>query len=202
MNITVYCASHVGPDDRYAQAARDLGHWIGSNGHTLVYGGSAVGLMGEVSRAALAAGGQVIGVEPQFFLNAGVAQHELTELHVVDTMAERRTKMIELGQVFVALPGGVGTLEEITEIMSRIRLNLTAAPCFFLSLDGFYQPMIDLLDSMEAAGFLPGYERTEFLFPQTVEELTRGLSEFDPQTARYSCEADWHEPDWMEGQIG
>lgn len=202
MNITVYCGSHPGADEKYLKAATELGTWIGTNGHTLVYGGSSVGLMGAVSRAVLDAGGQVIGVEPQFFIDAGVAQHDLTELHVVNTMAERRTKMIELGQVFVAMPGGVGTLEEISEIMSRIRLNLTAAPCFLLSIDDYYRPLAELLERMATDGFLPGYERTEFLFPETVEELTRGLAAFDPQSARFSCESDWREPDWMEGQIG
>lgn len=202
MNITVYCGSHPGASEVYLKAARELGTWIGSNGHTLVYGGSSVGLMGAVSRAVLDAGGQAIGVEPRFFIDAGVAQHDLTELHVVNTMMERKAKMIELGDVFVALPGGVGTLEEISEIMSRIRLDLSAAPCFFLSLDGFYRPMEDLLDEMERGGFLPGYEHTEFLFPESVEDLIARLATFDPQSARYTDEAHWHEPDWMEGQIG
>ncbi len=202
MNITVYCGSHSGTNGKYLQAAHDLGAWIGQNSHTLVYGGSSVGLMGAIARAVLDNGGNAIGVEPRFFIDAGVAQQNLTELHVVQTMAERRTKMIELGQAFVAMPGGVGTLEEITEIMSRIRLNLTAAPCFFLNIDGLYQPMVELLDGMAANGFLPGYERTEFLFPSTVDELTSGLAAFNPRNDRHSCEADWHEPAWMEGQIG
>lgn len=202
MNITVYCGSHAGASEEYLQAARELGTWIGEHGHTLVYGGSSVGLMGAVSRAVLDAGGQAIGVEPRFFIDAGVAQHDLTELYVVETMAARKAKMIELGQVFVALPGGVGTLEEIAEIMSRIRLNLSASPCFFLSLDGFYRPIQALLDEMEKAGFMPGYEHTEFLFPETAEELVEHLATFDPHSACYTDEAHWHEPDWMEGQIG
>ena len=202
MNITVYCGSHPGASEVYLQAARDLGTWIGKNGHTLVYGGSSVGLMGAISRAVLDAGGRVIGVEPQFFIDAGVAQHDLTELYVVETMAARKAKMIELGDVFVALPGGVGTLEEISEIMSRIRLNLSAGPCFFLDLNGFYRPMDDLLNEMEKAGFMPGYEHTEFLFPANVSELVDGLAAFDPQSACYTDEAHWREPDWMEGQIG
>lgn len=202
MNITVYCGSHTGAGEKYMQAAKDLGTWIGESGNTLVYGGSSVGLMGAVSLATMNAGGCVIGVEPRFFLDAGVAQHDLTELHVVETMAARKAKMIELGEAFVAMPGGIGTLEEISEIMSRIRLNITPAPCYLLNLDGFYDPMADFIHEMVDAGFLPGYEGTEFLFPKSVEELTQLLAKFDPRTCEYSSESDWQEPRWMDGQIG
>ena len=116
MNITVYCGSNFGDDPLFEKAARELGAWIAREGHALVYGGSSVGLMGAVSRAAIEGGAPVIGVEPAFFIEAGVAQHDLTELIVCDTMGERKAKMIELGEMFVALPGGVGTLEEISEI--------------------------------------------------------------------------------------
>ncbi len=201
MNITVYCGSNHGTNERFTQAAQQLGEWIGSRGHVLVYGGSSVGLMGTLSRAVLTSGGAVEGVEPRFFIEAGVAQHDLTHLHVVDTMGERKAKMIELGDVFVALPGGVGTLEEISEIMTRIRLNLTPGPCFFLSIDGFYDPVIQLLRSMEAAGFIPGFDHAEFRFPHTVDELTDQLAHLQPDRARYSCESDWQQPGWMEGQI-
>lgn len=201
MNITVYCGSNPGDNPRFTEAAHALGTWIAQNGHTLVYGGSSVGLMGTVSRAALEGGASVIGVEPAFFIEAGVAQHDLTELIVCETMGERKAKMIELGDVFVALPGGVGTLEEISEIMTRIRLNLTPGPCFFLSIDGFYDPVIQLLRSMEAAGFIPGFDHAEFRFPHTVDELTDQLAHLQPDRARYSCESDWQQPGWMEGQI-
>ena len=106
MNITVYCGSNFGDNPHFEEAARDLGALIARAGHTLVYGGS-------VSQAAIEGGAPVIGVEPAFFIEAGVAQHDLTELIVCDTMGERKAKMIELGDAFVALPGGVGTLEEI-----------------------------------------------------------------------------------------
>ena len=122
MNITVYCGSNFGDNPHFEEAAHDLGAWIARAGHTLVYGGSSVGLMGAVSRAAIEGGAPVIGVEPEFFIEAGVAQHDLTELIVVETMGERKSKMIELGDAFVALPGGVGTLEEISEIFTRVRL--------------------------------------------------------------------------------
>lgn len=201
MNITVYCGSSVGMSQAFAEAAHQLGTWIGNQGHTLVYGGSSVGLMGILSRAVLEAGGTVVGVEPRFFIDAGVAQHNLSELYVVDTMAERKAKMIELGDIFIALPGGVGTLEEISEIMSRIRLNLTSGPCYFLNLDDFYTPMINLLHSMESAGFLPGFDHESFRFPRTVDELTEQLAQLHPDHLQHSCESDWEQPDWISGQL-
>ena len=148
MNITVYCGSNFGDNPHFEEAARNLGAWIARAGHTLVYGGSSVGLMGAVSRAAIEGGAPVIGVEPAFFIEAGVAQHDLTELFVCDTMGERKAKMIELGDAFVALPGGVGTLEEISEIFTRVRLDMGPHECFLLNIDGFYDPLRSFLESM------------------------------------------------------
>ena len=172
MNITVYCGSNPGTNPRFAAAAHELGIWVAENSHVLVYGGSSVGLMGTLSRATLNAGGEVHGVEPGFFIEAGVAQHDLTELHIVDTMGERKAKMVELGDVFVALPGGVGTMEEISEIMSRIRLRFDPAECFLLNIDGFYNPLRALLDAMLAQGFLTQADLDRFHFPENVAELT------------------------------
>lgn len=171
MNITVYCGSNPGTNPRFAAAAHELGIWVAENSHVLVYGGSSVGLMGTLSHAALNAGGEVHGVEPGFFIEAGVAQHDLTELHIVDTMGERKAKMVELGDVFVALPGGVGTLEEISEIMSRIRLGFDPAECFLLNIDGFYNPLKALLDAMLGQGFLMQADLDRFHFPENVAEL-------------------------------
>lgn len=172
MNIAVYCGSSPHALPELKEAARILGTWIGESGNALVYGGSSIGLMGEVSAATLAAGGKAYGVEPEFFIEAGVAQHDLTRLYVVDTMEERKAKMIELADVFVALPGGVGTLEEIAEIMSRIRLQMTPGPCYFLDLDGFYSGIRELLERMVNAQFIEGLQAdSAFLFPQSVDEL-------------------------------
>ncbi len=171
MNIAVYCASTPGTDPSYADAARELGRWIGESGNNLVYGGSSVGLMGVVSRETLASGGRVYGVEPQFFLDAGVAQHDLTKLYVVDTMAERKAKMIELADVFVALPGGIGTLEEISEIMSCIRLGLNISECYMLNLNGFYEPLKQLLENMHTHKFIDRIDLERYFFPENVREL-------------------------------
>lgn len=182
MNVTVYCGSSTGADPRFADAARRLGEWIGGNGHSLVYGGSSIGLMGIVARTVMEAGGQVQGVEPRFFIEAGVAQMGLTQLHVVDDMSQRKAKMIELGDAFVALPGGVGTLEEISEIMSRIRLGLSAQPCCFLNIAGFYDALKAFVDRMLAEGFIAREDAARFLFADTVAEATRLI------------EAAWHDP--------
>lgn len=184
MNIVVYCGSNPGDNPKFAEAAAKLGTWIGESGNSLVYGGSAVGLMGLVSRKTLDHGGKVYGVEPQFFIDAGVHQQDLTELYVVETMSERKDKMIELGDVFVALPGGVGTLEEIAEIMSRIRLKLSSGPCFCLDIDGFYTPLAQLIENMHQHDFIEHWDKNAYQFPKTVEKLIEGL-------ANWHAEADF-----------
>lgn len=176
MNIAVYCGSNPGADPRFLDAAERLGAWIGESGNALVYGGSSIGLMGAVSGATMKAGGNVFGVEPRFFIEAGVAQHNLTELIVVDTMEQRKAKMIELADVFVALPGGVGTLEEISEIMSRQRLRLCWGPCYFLDMDGYYAGLASLLDTMVEARFFDSRDRDECIFCPTVEDLIDRLA--------------------------
>lgn len=175
MNIVVYCGSNPGTKPSFSTIAHELGTWIARQGHNLVYGGSSVGLMGIVSQAVLNAGGKVHGIETSFFVEAGVAQHDLTELSVVDTMSERKARMIELGDVFIAIPGGVGTLEEISEIMSRIRLGLGPTECFFLNLDGFYDPLITLLEIMIEQNFIVQADLDRYHFAHTLEELTHML---------------------------
>lgn len=178
MNIAVYCGSQHGIHKEYENTARELGEWIAANGHGLVYGGSSIGLMGVVSATVMAGGGTAIGVEPRFFLEAGVAQHDLTELVVVETMSERKAKMIELADAFIALPGGVGTLEEIAEIMSRIKLGLTHSPCILLNVDGYYDELATMLDKMTEHGFLEQSERDAVMFARDVAEATRILKKF------------------------
>lgn len=187
MNIVVYCGSCPFVDAAFVRAAEQLGRWIGESGNALVYGGSSIGLMGAVSRAVLDAGGTAIGVEPAFFIEAGVAQHDLTELIVVDTMGQRKEKMIELGDVFVALPGGVGTLEEISEIMSRIRLRMEPGPCYFLNMDGFYDGLIQLTDAMQKARFLNREDCAVYRFVPSVEELVACLARHETSPAAKAC---------------
>ena len=177
MNIAVYCGSSPAKNPHFTECARELGAWIARNGHALVYGGSSVGLMGVASRAALDAGGEVYGVEPRFFIEAGVAQHDLTRLYVTDDMTQRKAKMIELAEAFVAIPGGVGTLEEISEIFSRIRLGLGPDECFLMNIDGFYDPLRALLQNMFDQGFLAQADIDRIHFPESMDEFVRAFEE-------------------------
>lgn len=171
MNITVYCGSNFGDNPHFEEAARNLGAWIARAGHTLVYGGSSVGLMGAVSRAAIEGGAPVIGVEPAFFIEAGVAQHDLTELFVCDTMGERKAKMIELGDAFVAFPGGTGTLEEIAEVMSMVSLRQLDAPCILYNLNGYYDSLKALLNEMICKGLSSAQRQAGIHFAADLAQI-------------------------------
>lgn len=148
MNITVYLGSNEGNDPRLKTAVRELGKWIGENHHNLIYGGSKCGLMGELAESVLLAGGTVTGVEPQFFIDMGLDYDAITELIITKNMSDRKAKMIELGDAFIALPGGTGTLEEISEVMSMVTLGHLKAPCIIYNLNGYYDDLQKLLQSM------------------------------------------------------
>ena len=150
MNITVYLGANEGKTPELKSAVRELGTWIGSAGHTLVYGGSKRGLMGELAESVLLAGGEVIGVEPQFFLDMGFDYPEITKLIATRDMSERKAKMIELGDAFIPFPGGTGTLEEISEIMSKVVLGHLHTPCMIYNLNGYYDCLRGLLARMVA----------------------------------------------------
>ena len=148
MNITVYLGSGMGNDNSIKDAVRRLGEWIGTSGNTLVYGGSKMGMMGILADSVLALGGKVIGVEPRMFVENEFQHSGITELIVTEDMPERKAKMIELGDAFIALPGGTGTLDEISEIMSLVSLNVIDSPCILYNIDGYYNGLKELLDKM------------------------------------------------------
>ena len=175
MNITVYLGSAMGHDPKYEREVIRLGTWIGRSGHRLIYGGSRIGLMGEIAEAALQAGGEVIGVEPGFFIDYCLQHDGINELIVTETMAERKAIMIEKGDVYITFPGGTGTLEEVAEVMSQIRLGHNEKPCIILNLDGFYDPLMQMLDHMVREGFLDEYSRSRFIFVKDVDEIAEIL---------------------------
>lgn len=179
MKITVYLGASEGNDPALKTAVQELGRWIGQSGNALVYGGSRSGLMGLLADSVLAAGGQVTGVEPRFFVEQELQHNGLTELIVTENMAQRKAKMIELGDAFVALPGGVGTLEEISEIFTRVRLDMGPHECFLLNIDGFYDPLRSFLESMVEHRFFDQCDLDRCHFPRSVEELARLLSTAD-----------------------
>ena len=172
MNITVYCASAPGDLPIWNTAANDLGGWIARNGHQLVYGGADVGLMGTLADAVLAGNGIVHGVVPRFLCDREIAHHGLTELEIVETMSQRKERMIELGDVFIALPGGPGPLEEISEIFSLIKLKRPPGICVLYDIGGFYAPLVELLDSMQAHGFLLPHDRARIHRVQGTAQLS------------------------------
>ena len=147
MNITVYLGSRCGNQPCYADYAYALGAWIACHGHTLVYGGSRTGLMGKLANGALQAGGEVIGVEPQFFMDEELQHEGLTKLIVTPDMTY-------LGDIFLAFPGGIGTLEEISQVMSQVKLHQLEGRFAFLDFNGYYQPMKALIQQMSAEGFV------------------------------------------------
>ena len=157
------------------EAVRELGAWIGTNGNTLVYGGSKSGLMGELAESVLQAGGKVIGVEPQFFIDAGFVYDEITELITTKDMSERKAKMIELGDAFIAFPGGTGTLEEITEVMSKVSLKHLDAPCILYNLNGYYDSLKQLLEHMIEMDLSSEEKQEGIYFAEDLEEIQRIL---------------------------
>ena len=175
MNITVYLGANEGNAPFFKEAVHELGLWIGTNGNTLVYGGSKSGLMGELAESVLQAGGKVIGVEPQFFIDAGFVYDEITELITTKDMSERKAKMIELGDVFIAFPGGTGTLEEITEVMSKVSLKHLDAPCILYNLNGYYDSLKQLLEHMIEMDLSSEEKQEGIYFVEDLEEIQRIL---------------------------
>ena len=179
MNITVYLGANEGNDYRLGEAVRELGDWIGTSGHVLVYGGSKSGLMGELAESVIETGGEAIGVEPQFFIDAAVQYEKLTELIVTKNMEERKAKMIELGDAFIAFPGGTGTLEEIAEVMSKVSLKHLEAPCILYNLNGYYNSLKELLEHMIEKGLSTKERQEGIYFAENLEEIKQILMKIE-----------------------
>ena len=171
MNITVYLGAYEGNDPALTEAVRELGTWIGKSGNDLVYGGSKSGLMGQLAESVLNAGGKVTGVEPQFFIDQGFKYDRLSELIVTGNMAERKEKMIELGDAFIAFPGGTGTLEEIAEVMSKVSLKQLHAPCILYNLNGYYDSLKALLGHMIEMGLSSDERQEGIYFAENLEQI-------------------------------
>ena len=171
MNITVYLGAYEGREPALKRAVNELGTYIGENGHTLIYGGSESGLMGDIAKSALKAGADVIGVEPKMFIDLEYQFDEITELIVTEDMTERKAKMIELGDAFIAFPGGTGTLEEISEIMSQVSLKLLDAPCILYNLNGYYDDLKHLLQHMKDMGLSTDERQERIYFADSLEDI-------------------------------
>lgn len=154
-SLCLFCGSRAGADPAHAATARALGAWCAANAVTLVYGGGGIGLMGEAARTCMAAGGEVIGVIPRSLMREEVAQSGLTALHVVETFHARKALMHDLADAVVALPGGIGTLDELFEVMTWRELGLHDKPIYLLGDGDYWAPFARLLDHITAGGFAP-----------------------------------------------
>ena len=177
MNITVYLGANKGNDDSLERAAKELGQWIGDSGHALVYGGSKTGLMGILAESAVESGGKVTGVEPEMFIQSEVHYDGVTELIVTKDFPERKRKMIELGDAFIAFPGGTGTLEEIAEVMSQIALQQLDAPCILYNLNGYYDGLKALLFHMIEMGLSTEERQKQIYFAENLADIKAILGE-------------------------
>lgn len=169
--VCVFCGSSAGERPVYAQAARELGRVLAERGIGMVYGGGNVGLMGIAADAALAAGGEVIGVIPKALRDREIAHPRLTKLHVVGSMHERKALMSDLSDGFIAMPGGFGTLDEFMEVLTWAQLGIHRKPCGLLNVDNFFAPLLTLLDRAVADRFLRPQHRALVLVASKSEEL-------------------------------
>ena len=170
-SICVFCGSSSGDNPNFLHAANDLGKYLAENKIKLVYGGASVGLMGAIANSVLINGGQVIGVLPRFLQSKEIAHDGLSELIVCNSMHERKTKMFELAEGFIALPGGYGTLEEVLEMLTWQQLGLHKFPIGFLNVDGFYNCLITFFDEIEKTKLLNAQNRKMALFSNTITDL-------------------------------
>ena len=175
MRVTVFCASRDGVDPAFIASARTLGDGLARRGVGIVYGGASIGLMGALADAALAAGGEVIGVIPENLVDAEIAHMGLSEQRVVDNMHTRKAQMMELGSQFVSLPGGIGTLEEWYEALTWRALDLHAKPCSLVDINGYYQPLLACMRSMVDAGLVGGEILDLIDVYKTAEEFLESI---------------------------
>ncbi len=179
-NICVFCGSSMGLRPAYQQAAAALGTIIAQRGINLVYGGGKVGLMGIIADTVLAAGGKVIGVIPEFLAAKEIAHPGLTKLHIVNSMHERKAMMAELSDGFIAMPGGFGTFEEFFEVLTWGQLGLHQKPHGLLNIEGYYDPLLKLVDTAIAEKFILEQHRNLILTSSNPESLLDLMANYHP----------------------
>lgn len=184
--ICVFCGASPGRDPRYAEAATAVGASLAGRGIELVYGGSRPGLMGAVADGALAAGGRVIGVIPAGLVDRELAHPSLTELRIVTTLHERKALMAELSDAFIALPGGLGTLEELAEVLSWAQLELHAKPVGALDVGGFFGPLVAHLDHAANEGFVSPAHRGLLIVEDDLDRLLERFETWQPPARRWA----------------
>jgi len=178
--VTVFCGSSSGSDKIFEEQAYLLGKMLAENKIDLVYGGAKVGLMGAVANGVLQNGGKVIGVLPNFLSVKEIAHEELTELILVETMHERKTKMNELSDGVIALPGGFGTLEELFEMVTWAQLGLHKKPVAILNTNGFYNSLIEMIQKMVVEGFLKEVNQQMLLTSDNISGVLEKMKNYQP----------------------
>lgn len=176
--ICIFCGSNTGLKPAYAEMARELGYLLVQNGYELVFGGGKVGLMGVVADSVLEKGGKAIGVIPDFLWEREVGHEGLTEIHIVESMHIRKQTMAKMGDAFIAMPGGIGTLEEIAEIFTWNQLRLVDAPMGLLNVEGYYDTLIAFLDNMAENGFIKQDSRERLMANEKPEDLLKDLQKY------------------------
>jgi hypothetical protein len=182
--ICVYCASNDGARPEYLESARTMGRLLAERGTAIVYGGGRTGLMGALADAALAAGGEVIGVMPHALVEREVAHHGLTSLQVVDSMHERKSMLAEMADAFIALPGGLGTLEELFETWTWAQLGVHRKPVGLLDVASYWRPLVQFMGHVEAEGFLRGAPQEWLVVDADPLQLLTRLDTFEPPAVR------------------
>lgn len=172
MNVAVYCGASIGSSEEYKQITKELGRWLGENQYNLVYGGGNAGLMGIIAETAIEENCEVTGIIPEFLVARELAKENLTSLIVVSNMHERKQKMIELADLYVALPGGPGTIEEITEVISWGRIGQHANPCVLINFNGFFDPLKQQYQAMVTEGFLTQEDFDKIFSPNHLPKST------------------------------
>ena len=178
--VCVFCGSSTGGNSKYITAARELGRYLAQHGHTLVYGAGNVGLMGQLANEVLTQGGNVIGVIPEFLVKKEVVYRKITDLRIVGSMHERKALMAELSDGFIALPGGVGTLEETLEILTWGQLGLHAKPVGLLNIEGYFDRLSDFFAHMVKEAFLREAHRKMILINDNPTDLIAAMNSFNP----------------------
>ncbi len=185
-SVAIYCGSALGHSEYFAQTAREVGQTVARYDLTLVYGGGCSGLMGVMADGALDAGGKVIGVMPRLLVESEIAHPNLTELHIVDSMHERKSKMAELADGFVALPGGSGTFEEIFEQWTWAQLGIHHKPCAFLNVAGYYDALFAMIETSRKNGFTLDRHVDKLICSDNFEEILQRLATYHPPIPKWN----------------
>jgi uncharacterized protein (TIGR00730 family) len=179
-SLAVFCGASAGKDPVYVEVAQAFGRLLAQQGIAVIFGGGKVGIMGAVADSVLAAGGEAIGVIPRGLVDREVAHPDLTQMHVVETMHERKALIAELSEGFVALPGGWGTFDEICEILTWNQLGILAKPCGFLNVNGYYDPLKQMFDTCAQEGFLSSGRRDSVIWETNGARLLDRFRQYKP----------------------